>query len=94
MNTLHDVVGHLHKDLDPIALSARSFMMSIPSLRMAKLGWEAHVSNYDHRMLCLLAEQTADKRTAINLVAIARMKAKGSGDHVTASMLGDLLEQP
>lgn len=89
--TLHDVIEKLYEKLDPLALFARRFAMSIPALRIGRLGWELHTNRYDCRMLLLLAEQIEDRDRAVGVVAIARIKAQMAGDKEAADLLTELL---
>ncbi len=90
--TLHEVLEKLHEKLDPLALFARRFAMSIPALRIGRLGWELHTNRYDCRLLLLLAEQIEDKDRAVGVVAIARIKAQMAGDKEVVDLLTELLQ--
>ncbi len=92
--TLHEVIETLHEKLDPLALFARRFAMSVPALRIGRLGWELHTNRYDCRLLLLLAEQIEDKDRAVGVVAIARIKAQIEGDTEAAKLIGELLQMP
>ncbi len=89
---LREVIIKLHEGLDPLALFARSFAMSITALRIGRLGWEPQVSRFDCRLLLLLAEQMEDRDRAIGVVAIARIKAQIEGDKEAARLIGELLQ--